>query len=126
MEVLTLIGQARAAGLTVEVEGDTLIVSGPPDAAPLAQQLGQCKADVIAALRTRSRKDDPVRWGSASSRRLIGVAYPARQPEQVPTAILASPLARCPSCGTGVVLPELRSITGGKCYGCWLEGKDAR
>src|SRR5688572_1618332 len=64
MEVLELIEQAERAGLAVECEGNQLIVRGPKSAAGIARQLGERKADVLAAL----RQD----W-AADSRALIAV-----------------------------------------------------
>lgn len=52
MEVLELIQEAERAGLAVEAEGDQLIVRGPKAAAAIARQLGERKADVLAALRS--------------------------------------------------------------------------
>jgi hypothetical protein len=51
MDVLRLIGQARAAGLTIEVKGDQLVVHGPRAHAALTKALGEHKDAVIAALR---------------------------------------------------------------------------
>src|SRR4051812_30724387 len=50
MDTLTLIEQARSAGLTLAVRDGELIVRGPKSAAPLVQALRERKAEVIAAL----------------------------------------------------------------------------
>jgi len=119
MEVLVLIGEARAAGLAIEVEGDTLIVSGPSHAAPLAQQLGQRKAEVIAAITNRAPY---ACYGSGRSRRLIGRGFPSTPSAEPPPSILASTRISCPACGQRPVLPELRRLTNGTCFDCWRGG----
>ena len=50
MDVLTLLDDARRAGLQVRVDGDRLIITGPRSAAHLAQRLGRHKADITAHL----------------------------------------------------------------------------
>jgi hypothetical protein len=50
MELLTLMDQARTAGLSLKVRGGRLDIVGPKSAASLAQALGHRKAEVIAAL----------------------------------------------------------------------------
>jgi len=68
------------------------------------------------------RKDDPIRWGNGSSRRLVGNGYPPRPRPTVPASILATPRVTCPACGAGMVLTELRGLCSGLCYECWRGG----
>ena len=51
MDVLTLLREARAAGLHLRAEGDKLLVEGPKTAAPIVERLRQHKPEVLAALR---------------------------------------------------------------------------
>jgi hypothetical protein len=50
MDGLSLLVEARKAGLSVHIEGDKLVVRGPKMAAPIAQRLLANKAQVMAAL----------------------------------------------------------------------------
>jgi hypothetical protein len=50
MDGLTLLRQARAAGLAVRAKGDTLVIHGPRRAEPVARLLIDRKPDVMAAL----------------------------------------------------------------------------
>jgi ribosomal protein L40E len=50
MDVLTLLREARAAGLHLRADGDNLVVEGPRTAAPIVEKLRQHKADILAAL----------------------------------------------------------------------------
>ena len=50
MDGLELLSQARAAGLTIRVEGAKLVVRGPRSAATLAQELLEHKAEILALL----------------------------------------------------------------------------
>jgi hypothetical protein len=54
------------------------------------------------------------------ARRLIGNGYPPIPPTIPDSRIVATPKVICPCCQSGVVLPELRRMTGGRCYECWL------
>lgn len=69
-----------------------------------------------------SRISDPVHWGGTTTRRLVGRGFPVRPTPIVPTSILASPRLPCPTCTSGRVLPELASLTAGRCYACWSRG----
>jgi len=51
MDVLTLLQEARAAGLHLHADGDKLVVEGPKSAAPVVEKLRQHKPEVMAALR---------------------------------------------------------------------------
>ena len=50
MDGLTLLAEARAAGLTVRADGERLRIRGPRRAEPIAQRLLAHKAAVVAAL----------------------------------------------------------------------------
>ena len=54
MDGLTLLQQARAAGLTVAVDGDRLRIRGPRRAEPMARRLLEQKPLVLAALSSSS------------------------------------------------------------------------
>jgi hypothetical protein len=51
MGIADLMERAHSAGLTLEVRGNKLIVSGPEEAEPIVQELSERKAEVVAALR---------------------------------------------------------------------------
>jgi hypothetical protein len=50
MDGLTLLEEARGAGLRVAAEGDRLVIRGPKTAEPVARRLLAHKAEVLAAL----------------------------------------------------------------------------
>lgn len=50
MDALTLLADARAAGLAAKRDGDRLTITGPAHLGDLATALLECKADVLAAL----------------------------------------------------------------------------
>ena len=50
MDGLTLLRQAREAGLAVALDGDRLVIRGPKRAEPVARLLIQNKPEVVAAL----------------------------------------------------------------------------
>lgn len=54
-----------------------------------------------------------------TGRRLVGNGFPPIAPEVPPENIHATPRAVCPCCRLLPVLPELRGMTGGRCYECW-------
>ena len=54
MEALTLIRQAQDAGLTVEAQGDKLLVQGPQSAELIVRRLVQHKPAILKALRQRT------------------------------------------------------------------------
>jgi ribosomal protein L40E len=51
MEGLTLLREAREAGLKIAVVGDSLEIVGPKAAAPIVERIRQHKPEVLAALR---------------------------------------------------------------------------
>ena len=50
MDAMTLLREAREAGLAVHIDGDNLVVEGPKTAAPVVEKLRQYKAEIMAAL----------------------------------------------------------------------------
>jgi hypothetical protein len=50
MDALTLLDQAREAGLAVACDGDKLLVRGPRGAEPVVRQLAEHKAEILTAL----------------------------------------------------------------------------
>jgi hypothetical protein len=59
MDGVEILAQARAAGIHVKAHGETLAISGPSHAAPLAQQLIERKADIIPLLRAEGTESLP-------------------------------------------------------------------
>jgi hypothetical protein len=59
VEGMTLVHQARAAGMTLRAEGDTLVVRGPESAQPIVDALREHKADVLALL---ASEEGEVAW----------------------------------------------------------------
>jgi hypothetical protein len=118
MAIMTLIQEARDAGLAIAAEGGELVIRGPRRLATLARQLIDQKADVLLALRSASapRADS----GRTATRCLIGNGFPPIPPTIPAASILATPAIPCPACGLRPVLPELRRLTDGRCYECWV------
>jgi hypothetical protein len=52
MDALSLLAEAHAAGLTIQVVGDKLVVHGPRTAAPLVERLREHKLAIMAVLVT--------------------------------------------------------------------------
>jgi hypothetical protein len=75
MEVLSLLAEARAAGLNVRAEGDTLIVRGPRSAEAIVAQLRDHKPEVLALLEAA---DPEVAWRVAALRPQISARGPIR------------------------------------------------
>jgi len=64
MEGLTLLREAREAGLRIAVVGDSLEIEGPKAAAPVVERIRQHKAEIMAALQAPccpacARRDGP-------------------------------------------------------------------
>jgi hypothetical protein len=53
MDAMTLLAEARAAGLTVEVVSEELRVRGPRSAAAVVERLKSHKAEIVQVLRPR-------------------------------------------------------------------------
>ena len=69
MGCVSLLDEARAAGLTLRADGDKLIIRGPRSAEPVARRLIDRKAEVLAAL-TDSHEPQP-----------LAPRLPGRQPD---------------------------------------------
>jgi hypothetical protein len=76
MDGLTLLQEARAAGLTVQADGERLRVRGPRGAEPLVQQLVANKTAVLSALAVSQALgvESP---GADEAARLAALCYPA-------------------------------------------------
>jgi len=68
MDAVTLLERARAAGLSLEVDGDRLRVRGPKSAEPVVQLLAAHKAEIMRLLTRREMQDGPDA--------VVGVALP--------------------------------------------------
>jgi hypothetical protein len=94
MDGLTLLSEARAAGLEVKVDGDRLVVRGPRSAAHLAERLLEMKQEVIALL----GPDDEVVWRIEAMRpqvpRMGTIPVLLARPEAK-----TAPRGMCVSCG---------------------------
>jgi len=98
-DVLTLLAEARAAGLTVRLIGDQVEVTGPKSAMPIARRMKEVKPQIVAALR-----------GAGLSSRLENVPEPT------------SRIVR--TCGHCRTLPGiLRPTVGGNRLFCEVCGK---
>jgi hypothetical protein len=73
MDGLTLLRQAREAGLAVAFDGDRLVIRGPKRAEPVARLLIQNKPEVVAALA------EPADWRTRHHEALAywGALHPA-------------------------------------------------
>jgi hypothetical protein len=67
MDGLTLLDEARAAGLTVVADGDLLRIRGPRSAEPVAHRLIANKALVLYALADRLPVDWHLQWDERSA-----------------------------------------------------------
>src|SRR5262245_7115820 len=97
MDGLTLLEQARSAGLTVVVQGDKLVIRGPRRAGPLAEQLLAHKGEVIDALTVQSLTpaDLPADWHFLWDERAAIVEYDGGLPRERAEALaLAGVLQR--------------------------------
>jgi hypothetical protein len=66
MDTVTLLTEAREAGLIVEADGETLRIRGPRRAEAVARRILAAKDDVMSALRPRRRfrfVDGPLAFG---------------------------------------------------------------
>ena len=78
MSVDELIRQGEAAGLSLRVEGERLIVRGPASAEAVAKALLRRKAEVVAALKAPANDSQPVAatatlpaWDAAEADRIL-------------------------------------------------------
>jgi hypothetical protein len=97
MDGLTILREARTAGLEVRVDGDRLIVLGPRSAAALAERLLGLKQEVIALL--SSPGDADVAWRVEVMRRQIRPGPPLIIPFLVARRDFADAPGFCMSCG---------------------------
>lgn len=95
MEPLTLIAQARAAGLELWTEGDRLKVRGPREAEPIVAQLRDQKPAVMALL---AAGDMEVQWRLAAFRERIPAHGPIWPPRLRDTPLCDTP-GHCSLCG---------------------------
>ncbi|MFZ1933325.1 MAG: hypothetical protein WCB27_01330 [Thermoguttaceae bacterium] len=82
MDGLTLLSEGRAAGLTVTVDGDRLVIRGPKSADEVARRLLANKAVIMALLAAGNGNTNPA------------------IPEVVPFDDLPLPGPACPKCGS--------------------------
>jgi len=80
MDGIGLLCDAKAAGLTVEADGDVLRIRGPRNAESIARRLLENKGTVLEAIRTQQRPpipcwavedDELVRWFLEKGQHLI-------------------------------------------------------
>lgn len=125
MARLALLDEARAAGLEVVADGDELVVRGPRRLADLVKLVLASKAELLAILREAeapaAEPAEPSPTSAVRVRRLIGNGFPSIPTTIPPDSIVAKPRAVCKVCDQGTVLPELRELTGGSCYRCWMQ-----
>src|SRR5437879_2863956 len=62
MRGLSLVHEARTAGLVLIRQGDELVIRGPKSAAPLARRLLDHKAEVLLVLDGERAADHPGAW----------------------------------------------------------------
>ena len=108
MDSMTLLVEARVAGLDVRVEGDRLIVRGPKTAAPLAQQLLDRKPEVLELL---SGEDYEVAWRVEFMRTQVRPTGPV--PFLVARRTLSDTRGLCLSCDAP--LPEGATVRCAPC-----------
>ena len=69
------------------------------------------------------------RWFAAWYERdhhLIGRGHETLPPSKVPDELKAKPYTVCPRCGRIPVMPELRQITAGICWPCFVQTNPQR
>jgi hypothetical protein len=59
-------------------------------------------------------------WTLTKNLRLIGRGFPPIHSRTPPSEHLAAPTIICPKCQSRPVLNELRAMTNGSCYPCWM------
>src|SRR5262245_65192722 len=96
MDGLTLLEQARSAGLTVIVQGDKLVIRGPRRAGPLAEQLLAHKGEVLDALTAEAvtPADLPADWHSAWDERAAIREYDGGLPRERAEALALADILR--------------------------------
>jgi hypothetical protein len=110
MDGLMVLAQARAAGLEVHAEGDTLVIRGPASADALARAVLAHKPEVLALL---AAVDPEVTWRVEALRPQI----PARGPIRRFVTRTETPATDAPRCcgRCGDPLPEGRRFRCAPC-----------
>ena len=105
MDGMTLVSEARSAGLIVLADGDRLVVRGPRSAAAMARRLLEHKAEVMRALAVRVAAEVPAV--------VIPVIY---QDDPSDCDEVLDVLPPCPTCGS---LDLWQTIAGNwRCQHC--------
>ena len=91
---MTLLAEARAAGVRVGARGDQLVVRGPKTAEPLALRLLDHKPEVMAAL---SGGHPEIRWRVEAMRPRVPLTGPI--PPMYARRLPSVPEGSCLSCG---------------------------
>jgi hypothetical protein len=125
VEGLTLLAQARAAGLTVTASEGTLIIRGPRRAEALAQALIRAKPAVLAALSTGDASATSTRGREANraprpcppARVLPFVRRDDRDDAAHPYCPSVAGLGPCADCG-GRRFWQSAALTGWHCERC--------
>jgi hypothetical protein len=98
---LTLLRDARTAGLAVTTDGDRLIIRGPRALESLARSVLAAKPAVLAALATET---DEVAWRIAAMRPQVPASGPV--PLLLARSGIHFPLVSCCSCGDPLPAPH--------------------
>ena len=69
MDALSLLDQANASGLDIELAGDDLVLKGPRSCSSLVVEIGKRKQEVIVELRARASTVAPVTWNHLAGQR---------------------------------------------------------
>jgi hypothetical protein len=148
MDGLALIEQATEAGLKLTVVDGRLTIKGPRrleglanviisnkdsvighliDTSPTSIDLGPALCSTVGVTETpTSPAIEPGFADKVSARRRIGKAGQPALSSQPTSETLADPTIICPRCMVRPVLRELREMTGGLCYPCWITGTEAK
>ncbi len=94
MDGLTLLRQARAAGLTVTTDGAALKVCGPRKAEALARQLLLSKADILEALVADLPADWHFLWDERAAIREYCGGLPRERAEALALADILAEMRR--------------------------------
>src|SRR5688572_1000777 len=95
MDGMTLLAEARAAGLEVRADGDRLVVRGPRTQEGLARALLAHKPDVLTALQAVAERAAVMRMQLPRSGPVPFLTYR-------PAALATDTPGRCLSCGDGL------------------------
>jgi hypothetical protein len=94
MDGLTILQEAREAGLEITIDGERLVVRGPKSAAPIAERLLRMKQEIMAVIVGRN---EAVEW-----------RIEAMRPQVPRTGAIPCLLAR----------PEAKTAPAGMCVSC--------